>query len=201
MNMQNSILSIWFKPRESARYLQTTSHFLLITGLALIYFLQLTTFVLSLDKTTTDPLFTSKGLTLSILVLLALGTWTFTIIQAFTMVIWSVARRFKGHGTIVQTRAAMIGSLAWFMLIGFCWLTVYFINKQPDAGLALLIVKIASYLGAFAALIYGVVSLVKTVSNINGFGIWRSIASIILSSIILYGVAWILLPILQQLYR
>lgn len=201
MNIQNSILSIWFKPQEGTRYLQTTSHFFLITGLTLIYFIQMTTFVLSLDKATTDPLFTSKGLTLAILVLLAIGAWTFTVIQAFTMVIWSVARRFKGQGTIQQTRAAMIGTLAWFMLIGFFWLTVYFINRQPNIGVVLLVIKVASYLGAFAALISGCTILVKTISRINGFGIWRSITSIVLSSIILYGVALILLPIFQQLYR
>jgi hypothetical protein len=201
MKTQNSILSIWFKPQEGARYLQTTSHFLLITCLTLIYFLQITIFVLSLDKATTDPLFTSKGLTLAILVLLAIGAWTFTVIQAFTMVVWSVARRFKGQGTIQQTRAAIIGSLAWFMLIGFFWLTIYFINRQSHIGIVLIAVKVSSYLGIFAALISGCSLLAKTVSYINGFGIWRSIASIVLSSIILYGAAWILLPIFQQIYR
>lgn len=201
MNIQNSMLSIWLKPQEGARYLQTTSHFLLITGLTLIYFIQISAFVLSLDKAIVDPLFTSKGLTLAILVLLAIGAWTFTVIQAFTMVIWSVAKRFKGQGTIQQTRAAIIGTLAWLMLIGFFWLTVYFINRQPDIGIFLLTIKVISYLGAFAALISGCVILAKTVSRINGFGIWRSIASIGLSSIILYGAALVLFPILKQLYR
>lgn len=201
MNIQNSIFSIWVKPQEGARYLQTTSHFLLITGLTLIYFIQMSTFVLSLDKAIVDPLFTSKGLKLAILVLLAIGAWTFTVIQAFTMIIWSVAKRFKGQGTIQQTRAAIIGTLAWFMLIGFFWLTVYFINRQSDVGTFLLVIKIASYFGAFAALISGCAILVKTVSRVNGFGVWRSIASIGLSSIILYGAALILFPIFQQLFR
>jgi len=201
MNTQNSFLSIWLKPQKGVQYLQTTSHFLLIVGLTLVYFIQISTFVLSLDKMTVAPLFTSKGLTLTILVLLAIGAWTFTFIQAFTMVIWSVAKNLKGQGTIQQTRAAIIGTLAWFMLIGFFWLIVYFINRQPDAGLALLILKIASYLGAFGALISGSVILVKTISDVNSFGIWRSLVSILLSTAILYVAASFLLPLLQKMFQ
>lgn len=198
---QNSILSIWFRPREGVRYLQTKSHFLLILGLTLIYYIQLTTFVLSLDKKTIAPLFSSKGLTLAILVLLALGAWTFTLIQACTMVTWSVAKRLKGQGTIPQTRATIIGTLAWFMLIGFFWLTVYFILQESEIGVFLRILKGVSYVSAFAALIYGVIFLVKTIADINGFGIWRSLASILLSSIILYAAALVIFPILKQLYQ
>jgi hypothetical protein len=199
--MQNSIFSIWFRPREGMRYLQTTSHFLLIFGLALIYFIQISIFVLSLEKSTIAPLFSSTGLKLTILVFLGLGASTFTVIQAFTMTIWSVARRFKGQGTIQQTRAAIIGVLAWFMLIGFFWLIVYFINRQPDVLLILLIIKIASYLGALTALLCGSIILVKTVSEIHNFGFWLSLLSIFFSIVILYGVALTLFPIIQKIYQ
>ncbi|HUD01082.1 MAG TPA: hypothetical protein VMR37_02030 [Rhabdochlamydiaceae bacterium] len=185
---RSSILSIWLKPREGVRYLETASHFLLITGLTLIYFVQISTFVLSLEKLTIAPLLTYKGVTFILLFLLALGLWTFTFIQAFTMTVWSVAKRFNGQGTIPQTRAAVIGVLAWFMPLGFFWLIIYFTNRQPDAGLILQIIRIAAYLGGFATLLYGIVVMLKTVSEAHSFGLWRSLFSISISTLILYGI-------------
>ncbi|MBS0647897.1 MAG: hypothetical protein JSS10_01575 [Verrucomicrobia bacterium] len=198
---QNSILSIWLRPREGVRYLQTKSHFLLIIGLTLVYYAQLVTFVLSLDPKTVNPLFSSKGLILALLVLLALGAWTFTFIQACTMVMWSVARKLKGQGTIPQTRAVVIGTLAWWMPISIFWLTVYFILRQSEIGISLRLLEIASFLGAFAVLVCGILFLMKTLSDIQGFGIWRSLATILFSSVILYGAALIIGPILKQLYQ
>lgn len=191
----NPILSLWLKPRSSVYQLESSSHFLLILGLTLFNFFQLCLFVLSLDKLTLAPLISFKGLALTILTFLALGAWTFTIIQAFTMVIWSVAKRMDGQGTIHRTRAAVIGALFRFVPTISFFLMIYFTNKIPNAGGVILSIKVAAYLGMFATPIYGLVGMVKSVSEAQSFGIWKAIIAIALSSAILYGAAQVIILI------
>ena len=195
---EQSLTTLWYRPRKIVRYLDRSlkAQLRIITALALIYFIQASIFMLSLDKITLAPLFTPKGLLLIIYAFLTIGIGAITAIYASTLAIWTGAKVLDGQGTLTQTRAAVIWTLVWSIPIGFFLLVIYLTIRQPDHGLVALLMRIVSYLGVLATAIYGFIVLLKTISEVQSFGLSRALASVIFGVLLLAAIGYTIVKFL-----
>lgn len=192
----NFLLSKWYKPREIVRYLNqsSSSHFRLMAGLTVIYFIQISTFILSLEKMTISPLFSRNGLNLIVWFFLSVAAGLFVFIYTSTLALWWGAKCLNGTGTLPQTRAAVIWTLVCSIPIGFFLLLLYFVFRHQHLVQLGQIIKIVSFLGIFATLIYGLIVLIKTVSETHSLSLWRAFFSILLGLIILFAIFLVARP-------
>lgn len=165
----SAFFSIWHKPKEILRCLHQSklSHHQLILILTLVYFIQIGTFILSLEKITLAPLFTWDGLQLIVGFFVSVGLWSFVLTYLLTLTLWIGAKCFRGAGTLPQTRGAVIWTLISTLPIGFFFLLTYFAFSHPNLGSFSTLLRIVSYLGIFATLIYGFNILIKTLAEIH----------------------------------
>ena len=186
----NSILSIWHKPKEIIRNLHQSalSHHQLMLMLALVYFIQIGAFILSLEKITFAPLFSLNGLKLIIWFFIQVGMRSFVITYVFTLALWATAKSFTGLGTLPQTRGAVIWTLISTIPIGFFLLMVNFAFRHPGLGSFSPLIRIVSYAGILATLIYGFIILLKTMTQAHGFGTGRAFFSTILGLILFLAI-------------
>ncbi len=189
----SSLVSIWYKPREIIRYLQQSpiSHHWLMLMLCSVYFLQLGTFILSLDKITVAPLLSLDGLKLILLFFALVALRSFVIIYTATFAIWAAAKCFHGRGTLPQTRGAVIWTLISTIPVGFFLLLINFTFNMTDMSSLPLIVRIVSYAGIFSNLIYGFIVMLKTVAETQRFSLWRAffttVLGLVLFSVVLFA--------------
>lgn len=173
------------KSREVVRHLDQSTflQFGLFFLLTFVYFLQLWTFVLSIDEITAAPLLTKKGFLLIILTFLALGAGIISFVYAITLAIWTFSSKFNGQATLQETRAAIICAMLWTIPIGFYLLIIYLTIRDPSHGSLALGMRIAAYLATPVTLVSSFIVLLKTVSEMNRFGIWRAFLSVVLGFI------------------
>ena len=128
---------MWTQPRKIVGYLDQSpaTQFRLIAALTLLYFIQISIFVLSLEKLTIAPLLTLKGLSLIVYSIFTIGSGSVAAIYILTLAFWIGAKCFNGHGTLPQTRAAVIWTLVWSIPVGFFLLLIYFTIRQPNHDL------------------------------------------------------------------
>lgn len=185
---------MWNKPREIVRYLDRSPslQFGIMAALVIIYFIQLSLFTFSI-KEAVEPLLTRNGLYLSIYTFLIMGCGLFTSIYILTLAIWIAAKCFDGHGTLPQTRAAIIWTSVWSIPIGIFLLLIYFTIREPDHGMMAICIRIASYLGVIATTFFGFTVLLKSLSEVHGFTLWLSFSSIMLGAAELAAVGFFLI--------
>ena len=191
-NVQPSFRSMWYKPREVVRYLHQSqsSHFRIIGALAFIYFIQLSTYVLFLEKLTFAPLLSLKGLQLILYVLLFLGIGSFVAINVVTLMIWLGAKCMNGQGTLLDTRAAVIWTFVGLIPIGFFLLLLYFVFRHQNLEQVGLVIEIASYLGLLITLVCGFIILLTTISETHRFGLWRSFLVVVLGVVMISTIVY-----------
>lgn len=186
----SSIFSIWHKPKEIIRYLHHSalSHHQLMLMLALVYFIQIGAFILSLEKITFAPLLSLEGLKLILWFFILVGMRSFVIIYVFTLVLWATAKAFKGVGTLPQTRGAIIWTLISTIPIGFFLLLINFAFRSPSLGSFSTLIRIVSYAGILATWIYGFIVLNQTVAETHHIGTQRAFFSTVLGLILFLAI-------------
>lgn len=189
----------WYRPRVVVRYLDRSSwaQMILLALLTLAYFVMASTFILSLDRINLAPLLTIKGLLLIVYSLLTIGFGSFTAIYASTLALWTGARILDGKGSLPETRAAVIWTLAWSIPTGIFLLLIYFTIRNPDHGTVALVIRICSYLGVLVTLIYQTFVLLITLSEVQRFGILRSIAAAIFGIALFAASIWMISQLLS----
>jgi hypothetical protein len=181
-----SLSSIWHKPRRVVRYLEAAPrfYFCILAVLSLCYFFQISAFMLSLPEFTFASLMTLNGLKLTGWSFLFVLVSLFTAIQAAALAVWVCAKRFGGQGTLPQTRNALAWSLLWTIpLIGFL-LLIYFTIILPEQGVIAVVIRIISYIGTLAIVLYLPVIFVTTLSEAQRFGLWRAFISAVFGLIL-----------------
>lgn len=189
--MNTSLLS---KPRTAVRYLDRSlkTQLILIALLTISYFILASIFILSIDKVTLAPLLSLKGLLLIIYSLLTIGIGSITAIYASTLAIWIGARCLNGQGSLPETRAAVIWTLVWSIPIGFFLLLIYLTIRRPDHSTFTLLIRVASYLGVLATVVYQTFILLTTLSEVQRFGLSRALASILFAIALFVVMGWML---------
>ncbi len=174
-----SILPILWKPRAIVRYLnqRPRSHLIILAILSVFYFAQISIFILSLEKITFAPLLSWNGLKLVVFSFLTVLVGTFTLIQTVTLTIWVCAKSIGGQGTLPETRNALSWALMWMLPLGLFLLLIYFTIRNPEHGRIALAIRIASYIGSLAALVYMWIVLCATMSEVNRFSLQRAFLS------------------------
>lgn len=186
-SLEPSTNLMWLKPRQMVRYLDRSPviQFFLMVALALLYFIQASLFILSLEKITIAPLLSFKGLCLVFWSMIALGSGLFTAIYLLTFVIWAGTKCFNGQGSLPQTRAAIVWTFATSMPLGFFLLLIHFTIRLPDQVPIPIIIRIISYLAFLANLMYGFVILIITISEMHRLRMMRALGSVILGVLML----------------
>ncbi len=186
-----TLLSVWRKPRRAVHYLDAAPrvYFCVLAILAISYFLQISAFMLSLPEITFAPLMTLRGLELIGWSFLTVLVGIFTAIQAGALAIWICAKVVGGQGTLPQTRNALAWSLLWTIPLGVFLLLIYFTIRLPQQGVIAVLVRIISYTGTLAILIYLPFVFVATVSEAQRFSSWRALASVVFGSLLFAAAA------------
>jgi hypothetical protein len=183
-----SFLSTWYKPREMVRYLLSHRPHAFYTfatiGLILIYFVQFALFCLSIETMPAQAFLNIKGLIAAGWVLLLITIVVFTVVNVFIVAFWKIARNIRGTGSILETAVAFLWTLISFLPLVFFYLISHYAFDQALLGKSAVFLKIASYVGFLATLIYGFIVLLKTLSEVHRFNLWRSFFSILLGTLV-----------------
>lgn len=185
------LLARWLKPRLGLEYLEKTPYaqFRTIAALSVLYFIQVSLFILLMGKSVFTPLLTIKGLILALVFIVVLVVGTFVAIQAASIAFWWVAKQFKGCGTLAQTRAAVVWSSVGSSLMGCFWLLLYAsFSNQHILGKMAIVLALFSYVGGVATIVYMLISLVRALSEINKLGYLRTVYVVIAGLVILGGI-------------
>lgn len=203
----HSLISIWFKPRKTIRYLthyyqSPSSHFRIIVGLACIYFIQLSLLMLQIDSFPAYKFLTTvRGLQVIALVFLSIGLYTFIGVSTSAVVFWMSAKSLKGHGSLPMTRTALLWTMICTIPIGFVCLLLMFITHHAHLTPARFIIEAVSCVGLLVSLIYGFIVILKTISETHSFGLWRALFAIILGSIIECGIVFTIVIFHKYLWQ
>lgn len=195
---------MWFKPRNGVRYLEEfpMTQLWIMVGLCFLYFFQFTAFLLQMDEYTIAPLLTFKGFVLAVYFMLYLALGALITTLAASLAFWAAARCFNGEGTLPQTRAAVVWTFLLSAPLGFFWLMLYFAySHQGLLGKAAGVVGAVSYIGAIATVIYMLIVLMITLSEINKFRLGRSFLTLVVGAVIFAVIAYALLALFHLMSR
>lgn len=190
-----SFLSVWYKPREAIRYhldRHPIAFYVFATaGLILIYFIQVCLFFLSIKTMPLHAFISIKGLEVAVLLLLSLAEVVFFGINFSIIAFWMTARQMRGTGSLLHTAVAILWTLISFLPLGFFCLLLQFAFDQKDLGKSVALLKTTSYLGFFGTLTYGFIVLLKTLSEVHRFRLWRSFFSILLGTLVSFTIIYL----------
>ncbi len=169
------------KPRQAVQFFSKTFsatrlHFLLIGILALTYLTQGTLFIASID---TLPTFNPTGISK-----FSAFFWTYAliftalyaIIQLCVLLIWKISQCLKGIASLKDTRLALTWSLICSAPMGFFLLLFQLTFNQPAMRFVNMIDTLA-LVGFLFFQIYGIITLLKGVSQLNQFSISKSLVT------------------------
>ena len=183
-------LLYWFKPRAIIHHLSVdyskSTHFRVIAALSVIYFIQISIFILSIDRIPSSAFFSFKGLQAIPLLLLLIGLATYTLINMSTLIIWICTKWLKGKGSLPQTRSALLCAAICSTPIGFFCLLFQFTFNRPNLEGIAIPINIISFIGLISVLISGLIVMVKVLSRVHKITILRSLFSIIFGNLLLF---------------
>lgn len=182
---QITLFSDWYKPRSMVAYLDQSvrSQLGVFAATLLAYFSQICLLTLFLEQDKFDQLMTLKGFFAGVLVLTLMTIGFFTLVYGASLAYWTAAQVVKGKASLPQNRAAVLWTTLWTLPFGFLVLLV--ISTIPREELFW--VRIFLYTLMALSWVYAGIVLIKTLSEINRFGIGRALFTAIAGSLLLYG--------------
>lgn len=197
MDKTTPFFSIWHKPRETIAALNQRpsspfEHLRLVLLLASIAFIELVLFVLTIETFPKSDFLSMKGLKAALSVFLLIVVSTYALANLSTLVYWLIAKKLKGLGSLHQTRTAFMWSLVTLIPLGVFCLLIQFTLKQSGFMPIWLAVRIISYFGVLASLIYGCLTLLKTFAETHRFTLWRAFSALTFGNLSLFIILYYL---------
>lgn len=182
----SSLILMWFKPRKTIRYLShycqsSLSHFGMMAGVVLLYFIQLELFLrVSGEDTPIAKALSLENFPAIGMFFVLLGAWSYIVINTLTLTIWMVAKYLKGKASLPETRLALLWSMVCFIPHNFFAVLLQYTFKRMELGQETLKLEIIFLIAVIVSAIYGFIVMLKTISETHHFSLWRSFCSIFL---------------------
>lgn len=173
-------LLMWFNPRAVMRYYINQphpfwTHVSLIALLSLCYMIQLSLFILAIDTIPSDVIFSLKGAKVVFWVYLLLIIVIYVVLQFLSLFIWKVVHYFKGKGSLIETRMALLWTFISFSPLGFFFLLFQFTFRYPSY-----FIDLFAFVGAVTNIIYGFIVLLKSFAEIHKISMWNILVSFLI---------------------
>ncbi len=202
MKTLHPFISLWINPRATIQKLTVSyspsNDVRLILLLSLAYFIQISLFILMVDVIPGSVLISMKGLQAIIWGILVLGIGSYTYASLTSFMMWNIAKWFKGEGSLVNTRTALVCSMFTYLPVGFSILLVYFAYSQKLIGKPIFLLDIISLIGLPLVFIYSFILMLKMIAEINHFSLWWAFISILLCGLLQAGIIFSLFMILRN---
>lgn len=185
------------KHRQRVRSLETNpqSQFIILGIVALIYFIELVGYVVSLESFSIAPLLSQKGAILGFFVLVFTGLMVFVTMQASSLAFWIGSRCCYGGASLQQTRAAVIVALGNSVVLGFFWNLFYLSYRLRDALPTLSpILGVIFSVGLVGSLIYTFIVLTITLSEVNRVKLGKAVVIVTIGFVALATITLLLRP-------
>lgn len=197
MKTLHPFISFWVNPRKTIQQLTVScspsNDARLVGFLSMGYFVQIALFILMVDVIPGSVFFSMKGLQGMGGCLIAIAITLYTYASLSSLMIWTIAKCLKGNANSATTRTTLLWSMLGYLPVGFSILLVYFAYNQKLMGKPIFLLDIFSLIALSILFVYSFILMLKMVSEINHFPIWRSFLTLLLCAIIQGGVIFILL--------
>ena len=202
MRTSYPLIFLWVNPREAIKELTVSyspgNDLCLVVFLSLAYFLQISLFVLMVDVFPVSIFFSVKGLQTIIWSILAIGAGSYAYSGLTSFMMWTIAKWFKGGGSLASTRTALVCSMLSYLPVGFSIMLVYFAYSQKFIGKPIFLLDIISLIGFPLAVIYSCILMLKMIAEIHHFCLWRAFLSLLLCGLLQGGIVFSLFTILHS---
>lgn len=197
MKTLHPFVSLWVNPRETIQQLAMTSsphrEAFLVSCLSLGYLIQVALLIFMIDVIPGSIFFSSKGLLGLVWCFLALAIAAYAYVHLTSLMIRPIAKWLRGKATITTTRLTLLWCLLSYLPLGFSILLIYFAYQHKLIGKPIFLLDIISLIVFFILFIQSFILMLKMLSAINHFSIWRAFLTLLLCAMIQGGIIFTLI--------